>query len=160
MPRTPSDGIATAVALAAVIALGLSAGALLMEGAVLVSYWRSLPAADFLSWYRDNASRLLNFFGPLEIVTAVLVLAAAGLYAARRRWGGGLLAIAALLTVAILAAYPLYFRDVNASFAAATIAPDAVPAELARWAFWHWVRFAIAIAALAAGLAAVRHRGA
>ena len=48
MPRPPSLDITTAIALAAVIALSLSAGALLMEGAVLVPYWRSLPAADFL----------------------------------------------------------------------------------------------------------------
>jgi len=158
MSRPSADDLTTLVALAAVVALGLSAGAVLTEGAVLVPYWRSLPAADFLSWYRDNAARLLNFFGPLEIATAVLVLAAAGLYGARRRRGAGLLALAALLTAAILAAYPLYFRDVNARFAAATIAPEAVAGELARWAFWHWVRVAIAIAALAAGLAAVRHR--
>jgi hypothetical protein len=87
--ETAFPHITTAIALAAVIALGLSAGALLMEGAVLVPYWRSLPAADFLQWYRDNASRLLNFFGPLEIVTAVLVLAAAGLYGARTSPGRG-----------------------------------------------------------------------
>ncbi len=47
--RTSLEPVASTAALLAVIALGLSAGAMLTEGAVLVPYWRSLPPDSFLS---------------------------------------------------------------------------------------------------------------
>jgi hypothetical protein len=50
--------------------------------------------------------------------------------------------------------FPLVFQRVNASFAAGTIPAEDVPAALARWAAWHWVRTAISIAALGAALLA------
>ena len=34
--------------------LGLSAGAMLAGGALLVPYWRSLPPADFFAWFAAN----------------------------------------------------------------------------------------------------------
>ena len=45
----------------AVIALGLMAGALLAEAAILVPFWRALPAASFLKWYREHGALLLRF---------------------------------------------------------------------------------------------------
>jgi hypothetical protein len=145
----------TLTALAAVIALGLSAGAMLAEGAVLVPYWRSLPADGFLAWYRDNATRLFDLFAPLEIASCALAATAAVLYRVQRREGHARLATAALLAVAVLIAYPLYFQTVNASFAERTIALDQVAAELGRWAAWHWLRTAIGGAAFVAALLAV-----
>jgi hypothetical protein len=38
------------LALLATLGLGLSAGALVTEGAGLVPYWRSLDGAEFLLW--------------------------------------------------------------------------------------------------------------
>ena len=62
----------------AAAALGLAAGALLAEAAVLVLYWRSLEATQFLDWYSAHAGLLFRFFAPLEITAALLALAAAG----------------------------------------------------------------------------------
>jgi len=149
------DRVATAVALAAVVAVGLSAGAMLAEAAVLVPYWRSLEAAAFLAWYAANAARLFDFFAPLEIAGAGLGVVAAGLYGFRRRSGAVLLALSALLAVGVLVPFPLYFRDVNASFEAATIEHGQVAAELARWAWWHWLRTALGTGAFVTGLLAV-----
>ena len=134
------------VALLATLALGLAAGAVLAEGAVLVPWWRSLPPEAFLTWYAANASRLFWFFGTLEMVSAALVVAAAVLVRSR------LFVAAALLTAGVLAVFPLYFQAVNASFEAATIAPGDVAAELGRWASWHWLRTVMAIAAFAAAV--------
>ncbi len=152
--RISLEPVATTAALLAVTALGLSAGAMLTEGAVLVPYWRSLPPDSFLSWYAENASLLFDFFGPLEIASAFLAVVAAGLYRFERRRSSGLLALSAVLALAVLAAFPLYFRDANASFATGTISPDHVEAELARWASWHWGRTAIGIGAFAAAVLA------
>jgi hypothetical protein len=141
------------VGLLATLVLGLAAGAVLAEGAVLVPWWRSQPPESFLAWYAANASRLFGFFGTLEMVAGVLVIVAAVLVRSPS------FVAAALLTVGVLAVFPLYFQDVNASFEKATIAPADVPAELARWAEWHWTRTALAIAAFAAAVLGVRARG-
>jgi hypothetical protein len=150
------SSVPTSLAVLAVCMLGLSAGAMLAEGAVLVPYWRSLPPGEFLRWYAANATRLFDFFGPLEI--AALATSAVASVACRRRAGGRLLVVAALLAVAVLVPFPLYFQAVNASFEAGTIAHDAVGAELARWATWHWVRTAIGVAAFVAGALALGGR--
>jgi hypothetical protein len=139
-------------ALVAVAVLGLSAGAMLAEGAVMVPHWRSLPPPDFLGWYAANAARLLRFFGSLEIAAVVFALAAA---AVPRAPGRGRLALAGLLAFAVLVPFPLYFQAVNASFADGTIAHDALPGELGRWAAWHWGRTALGVGAFVAGLLAL-----
>jgi hypothetical protein len=90
------------VALVAVIVLGLSAGAMLTEGVVLVPYWRALPPRDFLDWFGANEPRLFAFYSPLEIGGAVLTMVAAGLCAVRRRPDRGLLAVSGALAVAVL----------------------------------------------------------
>jgi hypothetical protein len=135
------------ISVVAVITLGLSAGAMLAEATLLVPYWRSLPASDFLRWFAENEPRLTAFYGPLEVAAAVLALVAGGACALRRHRGSRPLALAAFLAVGVLAMYPLYFEDVNASFVAGTIDAAAVASELARWSAWQWVRVATGIAA-------------
>jgi len=150
----------TLAVLAAVVALGLSAGAMLTEAVVLVSSWRSMAAEEFLAWFRDNDARLVAFYGPLQVTSLALVVVAAGLMGGAGRRGSAWLILAALLTLIALAFYPLYFRGVNASFAAATISAADVPDALARWASWHWMRTGVGIAAFVAGLLAVRNTAA
>ena len=136
------------------LVLGVSAGSLVTEGAVLVPMWRAQRPEAFLAWYRQHAALLLKFFGPLEVVAAVLAILSLGAH-----WVGSpgvprLPALAAGLCVAVLVLFPLYFRRVNAGFESGATAPDRVPAELARWARWHWLRTAIALGAFAAALLA------
>lgn len=140
--------------LIAVIALGLQAGALLAEGAVLVPFWRSLPPATFLRWYRENGTLLLHFYGPLEVVAALLAVLAAVVSRLTGGDGAPLLIVASVLSVALLAMFPIYFQRANASFAEASIEPDRVKEALSAWARWHWARVGLAAAAfLAAALA-------
>ena len=138
--------------LAAVIVLGVTSGALVTEGAVLVPFWRSLAPAAFLAWYRQHAALLFRFFGSLEIVAT---LATFGALAARWLATGSIdawLALAAALCMAVLLVFPLYFQRVNTSFETGTIAPEDVGPELARWARWHWFRTAMALGAFVAAL--------
>lgn len=134
--------------------LGVYVGAMLTEGCVLVPYWRALPPREFLAWYAANDRRLVRFFGPLTVITPLLAIAAAACAVFRDgpERGPGLLA--AVLTVTLVAMFPLLFQRVNASFATGTIAVEDVPAALGRWAAWHWVRTAISVAALAMALLA------
>jgi hypothetical protein len=149
----------SAVVLLAVVALGLTAGALVTEGAVLVPFWRSLAPESFLAWYRQHAALLLRFFAPLEIGAAALAVLAALVSWFGGQPGSGLLAVSAVLSVLVLAAFPLYFQRANASFAEGTIATAQVDAELRRWSSWHWVRVALAVAAFTAAVEAARSQG-
>src|SRR5437763_250151 len=106
---------------------------MLTEAALLVPYWRALPAHDFLAWYAANASRLVAFYGPLEVFAAASTALAASVSAYHRRPACRLLVVAAVCAVAVLVAFPLYFRNANAAFATGSIAVDRVPQELARW---------------------------
>ncbi len=140
----------------AVAALGIFAGAMLTEGGVLVPFWRSLAPADFLRWYAANAGRLLAFFSPVTSVSAVVALLAAlgSLWEGHPgRWWG---LAAAALALATVASFFVYFEHANTRFEKATIAVEAVPAELARWSAWHGARTVLSLAALAASLMAVR----
>src|SRR5438552_1912697 len=154
--RSASELITSMLVLLAVLALGLSAGALVAEGAVLVPFWRSLQPESFLAWYRQHAMLLLRFFGPLEIVAASLAVVAALVSWLGDEPASGLLAISAVLAVLVLAMFPLYFQRANASFVGATIATTEVGVELRRWSIWHWVRVVLAIAAFAVAVVAAR----
>jgi hypothetical protein len=142
------------VALLAAAALGLSAGAVLAEGAVLVPYWRSLSPEAFLAWYRRNAGLLFRFFAPLELVAALLSILAAVVASRAASFAAPLLTASAVLALAVLAMFPLYFQRVNASFAAGTIAIERVAGELRRWSRWHWARVVVATLAFLVALLA------
>ena len=140
----------------AAAALGIFAGAMLTEAGVLVPYWRSLAPAEFLRWYSANAQRLFAYFSPVTSVSAVLAILAAVASLWQGHPGRWYALTAAVLAVLIVASFFVYFEHANASFAASTIAVDAVPAELARWSVWHNTRTAFSLVALAASLLAIR----
>ena len=125
---------------------------MLTEGLVLVPYWRSLAPTGFFAWYGANDQRLLGFFGPLTWVMALLAIAAAlvSLWEGHpSRW---LELLAAVLSVAVVSTFFLYFGKANASFSTASLRHDEVAAELTRWATWHWWRTVLSFAALAAAM--------
>lgn len=136
----------------AVAVLGIAAGALVAEGAVLVPFWRSLAPEAFLAWYRSNARILLRFFGPVEVAAALLPGLAALIAWASGSPGAPQLGVATALSLVVLASFPVYFRDANASFAEGTIEHDKVSDELRRWARWHWFRTAVALLAFLASI--------
>ncbi len=65
-------------------------------------------------------------------------------------------ALAALCLLGVAAIYALYYTSTNARFTAGGIAASQVPAELVRWQAWHWLRFALGLAAFVSGVAALR----
>ncbi len=149
------SSLANAAALLAAIGLGLMSGALLAEGALLVPFWRSLQPADFLAWYRKYAGLLQGFFGPLEVVAIVLAIAAAALDWVNEGDGRYWLASSAILGLAVLAVFPIYFQRVNTSFRTGSIAIDRVQSELQQWSRWHWGRTTLALAAFSNAVVAL-----
>ena len=132
--------------------LALFVGALLTEAVVLVPLWRSLRPQEFFVLHAAHAHRLYGFFAPLTAAATSLAVVAAVTSAIAGRPGRLTAVLAAALTLVILSTYFLYFQRANARLAAASIEPEDLPAELARWASWHWFRTAIGLVALASSL--------
>jgi predicted exporter len=137
------------LATAALLFLGLYAGSLLTEGAVLVPIWRGLPADDFFRMHKDVGPRLYKYFTPVTIAGVATPLA----YVVFAQISGPpptLPAYAAAgLCVAALGTYFLYFERANRSFAERSLANDALPAALAQWAAVHWIRTVMVVGAFA-----------
>lgn len=136
--------------------LALFVGALLTEAMVLVPMWRTLQPQEFFRLHAAHAHRLYAFFAPLTVGATLLAVAAAVGSVVTQRPLSAASIVAAALTLVVLSTYALYFRRANASFAEASITHEALPAELARWASWHWFRTLIGLAALASALLALR----
>ena len=136
--------------------LALFVGALVTEAMVLVPMWRTLQPQEFFTLHAAHAHRLYTFFAPLTIGAALVSVGAAvaAVVANRPLWAASVLAAGLILV--ILSTYALYFQRANASFADASLTHEALPAELARWASWHWFRTAIGLVALASALLALR----
>jgi hypothetical protein len=139
--------------------LGLSVGVMLTGSVVMVPFWRASEPTAFLSWFRDNARALALLAGPLQLGGLVLATAAAvsSIAAGSSTPERALTLGAAFFALAVLAQYFLYFQAANASFVASSIQVQDVPAELARWAFWQWVRTGLGITAFVSSLLALRY---
>ena len=136
--------------------LALFVGALFTEALVLVPMWRTLQPTEFFTLHAAHAHRLYAFFAPLTVSASLLAIVAAMASVATSRPLGSASMVAAVLAGVILSTYGLYFRRANASFAEASITHEALPAELARWAAWHWFRTIVGLVALASALLALR----
>ena len=132
--------------------LALFVGALLTKAVVLVLMWRSLRPQEFFVLHAAHAHRLYGFFAPLTATATCLAVVAAVTSVIAGHSESLMAVVAAALTLVILSTYFLYFQRANASFADASIKPEDLPAELARWASWHWFRTAIGLVALASTL--------
>lgn len=139
-----------------VLALGVTAGAMLAEAAILVPYWQSLEPTEFFDWYGANAALLVDFYSPLEIAAAVGTLACAIVCSLQSRRGAGFWWLAAGLSVFVLVMFFLYFKDANAGFSERAIADDALADALATWGAWQWARVGVGFAAFAASVRAIR----
>jgi hypothetical protein len=148
--------LASLVSILGVLLLGVTAGAMLAEAAILVPYWRSLAPADFFDWYAANASLLVDFYSPLEIASTVVALVCAVLYSAQSRPGARLWWVAAILSILVIATFFLYFKDANAGFSSRAIPEDSLPAALVAWGTWQWGRVGVGFAAFGASVLAIR----
>jgi hypothetical protein len=134
--------------------LGVSAGAMLAGGALLVPYWRTLAPADFFAWFAANAQRMFVFFTALQAPAALLAIAAAIVSVRAQGPDRTLWVVAAVCATAVFVPYFVFFAQANSGFAAATTTD--VPGELARYAAWQWLRIALGLAAFGASLLALR----
>ena len=123
-------------------------GSQLTEGALLVPYWQSLPAADFYAYYGKFGPSIAQFYTVLTILAATLPLALT-VYC---RWIGARAFSSALIAsgraLLFVASFYLYFQGANELFYRAALTEEALRQELHRWSTWHWGRIGIELAAL------------
>ncbi len=129
------------------LTLGLFVGSLLTEAIILVPYWRSIKPEIFLKLHGTLGPQLYCYFAPLTIL-ATLLPAATAIFCI---WAGTTTrtfsVIVAVLMLIILGIYFYYFKDANDSFKSRSVGADGLPAELQRWATWHWIRTVIGFGA-------------
>jgi len=135
------------------------AGAMMLIGFALGSFWRSLPPSAFLAWFSAN-SYLIG-----RVMFTLLGVAALGFVAslwldrkdARLRvlWGA---ALASLFLVDLVTT--VYELPLNAAFVARATPVDEVGAALDSWLWWHAVRIIFGLLAAVLGVVALAQRGA
>lgn len=137
--------------------LGLFVGSLLTEGAILVPYWRTLQPKTFLDLHPTLGPKLYRYFAPLTITATLLPTVTAGVcvWAGSETWTYSV--AVAILVLLILGIYFVYFKAANASFETGSVGLDGLPAELQRWANWHWLRTVIGTTAFFLSLLALSH---
>ncbi len=133
------------------VTLGLLAGSLMLEGLVLVPFWRSLHPGAFTDLQAAFGPRLYRYFAPLTATAASLSLASgiAVVWSKDRGLTDWCTVGAAALTASLLAFYQLYFHAANERLPvlAAAGADAALSAELQRWHRIHLVRTVVSVAA-------------
>ncbi|MEO9635134.1 MAG: DUF1772 domain-containing protein [Roseobacter sp.] len=133
--------------------IGLFAGALLTEGCILVPYWRRMDASDFFRLHGNMGFDLFRYFAPLTVLAVTMSILSAGISLASDApviWP----LVAAGLCVVVLSIFFLYFKKTNDKFAKHIIQDSQLPAELSRWAMWHWFRTVLVMIAFAASITA------
>jgi len=131
--------------LLATIFLGLFAGSLLTEAAILVPHWRRMRPNDFLTLHGALGPNLFRYFAPLTVATVGLVVTRALVTGTDNiAW-----VTSAVLCLTTLTIFFIYFRAANNRFASHDIEVDELGTELKKWSQWHWCRTVIAIGALA-----------
>lgn len=151
-----ADRVLAILSVLTVVLLGVTAGAMLTEAAILVPYWQSVTPEVFFDWYGGNAPRLVDFYSPLEVGSAVAALACAILASSTSRPGARSWWLATVLSLLVIATFFIYFQDVNAAFAERAIAADALSDTLRTWGQWQWGRVALGLGAFAASIMALR----
>lgn len=132
--------------------LGLLVGSLLTEAVILVPYWRTMDASEFLRLHSTLGPKLFIYFAPLTIaatIAPVIAAIAAVALTASPYW---ISLVPAALVLLMLAIYFHYFQSANERFKTGSVGADGLATELERWAKWHWLRVALGLLAFIASL--------
>jgi hypothetical protein len=137
---------------AAAVFSGLLAGSLLLEGLVLVPFWKNLKFKEFFAFHHLFGQALFRYFAPLTTAgVAAPILAAL--------WAGGQsiwLNVSAVGSLAVLLFFPFYFKRANEAFTNKQVAEADLPGRLAQWARVHTLRTVISLVAFGAAVIGTR----
>lgn len=123
-------------------------GSQVTEGALLVPYWKSMPAEDFYAYYHEFGPLIGRFYTVLTIVAALIPISISVYCKLNESRAFTTSLIPSFLAVLIIACFYVYFKGANGLFYEATLSDDALQQELVTWGRWHWGRVVVEIACL------------
>ncbi len=142
--------ISILIQIVSIACLGAFFGAMLMLYTAILSLWKQSSPSDFLDWYVDYASGIMDTTGPLVMSSLFLPLLCFILVLKNKQsrvyW-----AISFLLSVSVMAITMSYFVGVNSSFADRTIELSQISGTLDTWGKLHVVRISLAFMAAVFG---------
>lgn len=144
-----SDRGARAVEAAGVAMTAAFAAGGLLTQFVTVPRWRRLDPAAFRAHFARSGPATGAVLFPIEVASTVLLGRAA--IEATKNGGPGRRAwtLATSGMVGTLILLPVYFVRANVALLDPAFPPEAVPAELAVWSRWNWLRTGLALGATA-----------
>lgn len=123
-------------------------GSQITEGALLLPYWKTLPANEFFGYYSEFGPAIGQFYTILTIIAAVIPVFL-GIYCFVKKSPALKYSLVSILfSVTFVAFFYIYFKDANQQFLDAALNPDQLKAELRIWGNWHWVRVFVEFLAL------------
>ena len=125
--------------------IGVLVGSFLLEGFVLVPFWKNLPSQTFLEMHHKMGPSLFRYFAPLTVIATLYPLINFWIHFGNKGWW--VAGIVALLMQSILMIFFIYFKKANESFKTGKVGAENLPDELKDWERWHWIRTFIAVAA-------------
>ena len=133
---------------AGVVATAAFATGCVLTQAVTVPMWRRMEPEVFLRRFRTSGPATGAVLFPVEVGSLGL-LATATVSAARQQQSlrRALLVAATASMAGTVLLLPTYFARANTAFLRSDHPIDTVPAELASWNRWNWVRTGLALAA-------------
>lgn len=132
--------------------LGIFCGTQLAEVALILPYWKGLPADEFFLFYKTFGQKIHQFYAPLTIVATILPIATLIYNLFDKSKTDFLMWVMTGFTVLFFLTYFLYFKEANTSFADRIISDEALPDELVKWGRWHWGRIVCEATAFLCGL--------
>ncbi len=149
--------ITIAIQIVSIVSMGAFAGAMIMLYTAILSFWKKASPEEFLGWYSNYASGIMDATGPLVMSSILLPLICMVLVwkipKSRIYW-----LISLLLSVIIMVITLSYFVDVNTSFADQSIELNRVKETLETWGQFHIIRISIAfISSVFGGMGIVQY---
>ncbi len=149
--------ITVLIQVVSIISIGAFTGAMIMLYTAILSFWKQASPEDFLNWYANYASGIMDSTGPLVMLSLILPLICIFLVRkipqSRTYW-----LISFLLSIVIMVITLSYFVDVNTSFGNKSIELNHVKETLETWGKLHIVRISIAfVSAVFAGIGMVKY---
>jgi hypothetical protein len=139
-----------------VLILGVTAGAMLTEAAIIVPFWLSLSPPEFFDWYAKNQAALVNYYSPLEIWSTILALVTSILMLILKQEGKRSMVASTLFSIFVILTFFIFFKDANVAFNARSIANDKLSLAITTWGNWQWFRVGLGLAAFVFGLYSIQ----
>lgn len=127
----------------AITVIGTFTGAMIMLYTAILAFWKQATSTEFLNWYANYSTGIMDSTGPLLMSSIVLPLICAFLVW-RNRQSRMYWLISFILTGMIMLITLNYFVDVNTSFGNKSIELNSIKETLNTWGNFHLVRIFLA----------------